>query len=332
MGLAVVTLLSLALCGEIAIRWFWDDPVARSSAAGSGQTSLPSVDGTNLSGFYHGIAFRTNGLGFRGPEFATGPQPGLRRIAIAGDSFVMGWGVAEEDTYAAQLEVLLDAPGPIRYEVINTGLLDINIDQAMDRLERAVVAYAPSVVVYGATLNDIVGSNYQAIYSPLRAVGLALRYRAQENSPVHLLRFLWPRWVALEQRLSPTLDYARALHHNYFENPAAWNDYTAALDRFAAIARTHGACALVLVHTNLNQLDSEHAFLDIYARIEEAAQARGLGARSTFEQHRGRRPLDLKLGLADGHPNPEGHALLAEALFDAVTALPDDCWSAAERG
>jgi len=37
------------------------------------------------------------------------------------------------------------------------------------------------------------------------------------------------------------------------------------------------------------------------------------------------RPLDVKLSIADGHPNPAGHALLARALFDGLRALPGGC-------
>jgi lysophospholipase L1-like esterase len=320
--------LLLLLSGELAVRWFWDDPVERWAADSEGPT-LASVDAPNLEGRFHGMPIRTNQFGFRGPDLAEGAQPSVRRVVVTGDSFVMGWGVEERDAYPSRLERRLRERGTATYEVVNAGLLDINIDQAMDRLQRAIDAYAPQVVVYGATLNDIVGPHYRATYPALKAMGLALHYRAHESSPSHLLRFLWPRWVALEQRWSPSLDYGDALRRNYFENEAAWADYTAALDRFAEMARRHGACGFVLVHTNLNELDAGHRFLDIYARIEGAALARGLAARTTFPLHEGRRPLDLKLSISDGHPNAEGHALLAEALLEGIEALPERCWHTA---
>ena len=59
----------------------------------------------------------------RGPEYASRPPPGVFRIAIGGDSFVMGLGVDEADTYPMQLERLLAADQrALRPQVLNVGL------------------------------------------------------------------------------------------------------------------------------------------------------------------------------------------------------------------
>jgi lysophospholipase L1-like esterase len=317
MGAVVIALL----CLELAVRWLVPDLPATESDPSITVLREPNVDVS-----FSGIGFRTNSLGFRGPDYAAHPEQGVRRLVVTGDSFVMGWGVAEGDTYVARLERLLnDQPGFARHQVINAGLLDINIAGAMERLATAADAYSPDLVVYGATLNDIVGPRYQRTYRPLVGLAVALRYGKYEQSRSRLLRFLWPRWVALEQRFSPSIDYTHALHHNYFENVAAWDDFVAGLDEFASIAAARGLCAHVLIHTNLNDLDSDHAFLDIYRRIERASIDRGLSVTASFPYFEGRRPLDVKISLSDAHPNREGHAVLSRALFDGLRSLPSEC-------
>ena len=68
--------------------------------------------------------FRTNSLGFRGPEIPFDrTTAGVRRFLVVGDSFVAGHGVGEDDLFTAQWQRRLDesrGEGPPS-EVINLG-------------------------------------------------------------------------------------------------------------------------------------------------------------------------------------------------------------------
>lgn len=73
---------------------------------------------------------RTNALGFRGAEWpSVAAAPVARRVLVVGDSQVMGWGVAEEATFTAQLgdvEVLaagVPTWGPLEYALAVTELV-----------------------------------------------------------------------------------------------------------------------------------------------------------------------------------------------------------------
>jgi hypothetical protein len=56
--------------------------------------------------------FRSNSLGFRGPELPTGPAPaGTERVLLVGDSFVHGWGVREEEWMGTAVREGLAAAG-----------------------------------------------------------------------------------------------------------------------------------------------------------------------------------------------------------------------------
>jgi hypothetical protein len=64
------------------------------------------------------------------------------RIVAVGDSFTWGEGVANEDTFVAQLEKII--PGA---EVINLGVHGFGTDQQLLRLKRDGLAYSPDVVI-----------------------------------------------------------------------------------------------------------------------------------------------------------------------------------------
>ncbi|MDP9264099.1 MAG: hypothetical protein M3O85_07255, partial [Acidobacteriota bacterium] len=60
---------------------------------------------------------------FRGPaETSLTPAPGVLRVAAIGDSFTMGWGAEDDQTYPARLQVLLQQELGRPIEVLNAGV------------------------------------------------------------------------------------------------------------------------------------------------------------------------------------------------------------------
>ena len=291
----------------------------------------------NVDGVYQGVRHRTNSRGVRGPDFSPRPAPGTFRILVAGDSVTMGWGVEEPDTYPVLVEQALNEAGLAgqRYEVVNLGLAGVNAGFSAKRLARYADFYAPDLLVYGFTLNDIEGPSYRKLpKKDRRAASQATWRRALRfnDSPSYLLRELWPRWIMVlewdvfhppeSERIAPQ---AAELRENYFENPEAWADFTRALDTIAAEARRRGICGHVFLHTHLTELTPEHRYQPIYDRVAEAARGRGLGVTGSFERFVGRDNEALWVNAFDVHPNARGHGILAEALADGLQQLPAVC-------
>lgn len=89
-----------------------------------GWVSLPNVYLPNLYG--PDVGFRTNGRGFRGKvDTSDSIAEGRRRLICSGDSFTLGYGVRDEDTWCAQLSDAI--PG---LETVNMGQGGYGIDQA----------------------------------------------------------------------------------------------------------------------------------------------------------------------------------------------------------
>jgi lysophospholipase L1-like esterase len=289
---------------------------------GIAELARPNVRGLHGSAFY-----RTNSAGFRGPEVDPVAAPGTFRIALIGDSYTMGWQIGEEEIYASRVQEALNAaalPGH-RFEVLNLGLGGLNIGQIVRRLERIGLRFSPDLIVYGYTLNDILVRDLQPEADPERQREAVAEWFRFADSPSHLLRLLWPRWVSLRNAIwRPPGSEEHSLQAMYAD-PEHWRRVEAGLDRLAAIGRREGVCVHVLIHTEVGQLRFLHPFTNLYDQVEAAAKARGFSVTQSFPYYRGRNANDLRISPFDGHPNAEGHRLLAEALLDGLRKLPQRC-------
>ena len=97
-----------------------------------------------------------NALGFRGAE-VTVPKPhGRFRVVVIGDSLTLGWGVADDETYAARLERLLHERFPNRdLDVVNLGVGGYDTRQEVTLLSRNVSRLEPDLVLVGFYSNDV---------------------------------------------------------------------------------------------------------------------------------------------------------------------------------
>jgi len=333
----VVVLASVALvlgAAEIAVRVIDREPQMPPpkplDPALEGLPKLHTVmelGGKHVRGVHGSVLFRTNGAGFRGREYSLEPPPNTYRIVLIGDSFAMGWMTDEEATYAMRVEKRLnEASAKTRFEVLNLGLGGLNTRLIVNRLERIGLPYHPDLIVYGFTVNDIetpqeFGMREQGEPDPLLA-----EWRRFADSPSRLLQVMWPRWVSLRYNVFHRPgSYGDRLHRWYFEEPDKWARVTLGLDRLAAIGRSRGICIHLLIHTELAQLGFFHPFTPIYDRVEKAALARGFTVSQSFPAFRWRRASDLRISPLDGHPNDEGHRILAEVLYEGLVHLPPRC-------
>jgi lysophospholipase L1-like esterase len=331
LGAAAVVLLLLAL--EIVARIVFPDP---KPPAGLAPLSIADLSRPNLNGSFLSLPYRTNTESFRGPDYPPLPGEGVFRIAVTGDSVTMGWGVAEQHAYAAVLETLLNTSGDgLRYEVQNLGLAGINAHEAMERLERAIRAYSPQLLVYGFTINDIFGEFYKQV-KPGAQFRLMARVARWEQTSSRLLWLIGPRWEWFKEGFrSNTFEYEAEALHNYMENPRAWMRFTEALDELSRQAREKNVCALVFIHTALTELGPQHPYLPVYDKVMAAARARGLSASSSFDVFQGLDSSDFQFvyrTYRDSHPNVAGHRALAESLRDAVGRLPEHCFTDPRAG
>src|SRR5262249_40635070 len=123
----------------------------------------------------------TNGFGFRGTDFDERRRDGVVRVALIGDSYVFGIGVAADGTLAARLAAELSRRWPDdKFEVLNLGIPGDNLASHVELFAAATVRLDPDVVVLCLTLpNDLSRWDEQVA-----------RQDARHLSPFSFVRFL----------------------------------------------------------------------------------------------------------------------------------------------
>lgn len=161
-----VALLSLTLCllgVEGGLRLLWtnapDGIFPSDTGCCQGGGLRPGVEGHDR---FH--RFHHNRRGYRGAELAPGPGAGPR-VALVGDSFVYGVGVADDQTIPALVGRDLGV------ESINAGVPGSDLESGLARISRLVADYRPDVIALVLLYNDLdVAGSGSPGAAPVRAV------------------------------------------------------------------------------------------------------------------------------------------------------------------
>jgi acyl-CoA thioesterase-1 len=329
LALALVATLVGLSCAELSYRVYevaFPPPAARpldpELAALPELTTVTGLVSPNTRGRFMNVLWRVNGMGMRGPEVAPYPESRRFRIALLGDSIAAGVGVPEQEIYAAQLEQLLDASGA-EFEVLNFGLPGANAPGLLNWAEQLTPRFHPRLFVYGYTLNDLFEPGEEDLHQPVDVAALQQLAERVQSFHSHLLPAVIARLLALGAIAQPG-PYTQLVLTAYAD-PAKQARLTSTFARLSALAEREDACAHVFVHTDLAALRFGHSFGEVYEQVASAARLAGLSASTSFPAFRGRDSTFLRLSALDGHPNAEGHRILAGALYDALRALPPRC-------
>ncbi len=99
---------------------------------------------------------RTNGHGFRGPDFMVKKPPGVKRIVVLGDSMTAAMSLPEESVYTSILQTrFARKKGAPRVEVLNMSVGGYNTMQEWLVLDRKAAGFSPDLVIVQFLLNDL---------------------------------------------------------------------------------------------------------------------------------------------------------------------------------
>lgn len=202
---------------EFSLRIFYDRPHALvrakyySDKIGDFEPNIRVVDDRVKQYPYH---FTTNSQGIRSLREIDKEKPGgVVRILCLGDSFTMGWGVDDKETYPELLYKILSMKYPSKkFEVINAGNIFTNILDEIDYYNEKGASLNADLVVLQFYSNDIynemVRSHVDRIYNRIALVQyknsfVSLLHRVLENSAVY--NYL-AQYMA---KAAPSMDYER---------------------------------------------------------------------------------------------------------------------------
>lgn len=122
---------------------------------------------------------------FRGSaETRLEPTPGALRIATLGDGFTMGWGVNDDQTYPARLQVLLQQELGRPVEVLNAGVEGTGTGEQALYYQRWVGRFHPDIVVLGVNSTDPYDDRSRGLFS-VGADGVAIPRSPEARNQSH---------------------------------------------------------------------------------------------------------------------------------------------------
>jgi len=122
----------------------------------------------NFDGVYKGVHVRMNRWGHRSSHDYDQAKPaGVFRIAMAGGSNTMGFGVKLEDTFAYRLEALLNeshsGAGRPRYEVLNFSSNGHHLLEKTYVATTRFAAFGPDLAIVDVLASDLGASDYDFV-------------------------------------------------------------------------------------------------------------------------------------------------------------------------
>jgi len=266
----------------------WDDPFQRFRLR-------PNADLT-----YKGAQIRINEDGLRDRPIPV--DPAVRRVAMVGSSILMGSGVPVDEVFENRFEDRVNAGAfgrRARMASLNFGVPGYRIDQLADVVERRVADFNPSVVVL--VVNDLaLNANWSRHLVRLVTEGRELRYR-------------YLREVVADAGVDAGMPVSEIVARL---EPYRNRVLSGALRRVDEWCRERDVPLIFLV---LDQPSDSDAFSRRLAEARPAIENFGrpiLDLSDAFEAVD--RPRTLWVEAWDRHPTSEGHALLAEALGEAI--------------
>ena len=251
-------------------------------------------------GEFAGAALSVNRWGMRDRDRTLAKPPGTFRIALVGSSAVMGYGVGDDQTFANLLEEKLNSPPGAsgrHAEVLNFGAGGFAPIHRRLQIERKVLQFRPDLILYFAHQDETVGSLQWLSRAVTGGIDLEdgcladlVRQAGISNEIPDGIVYL-----RLNERLQPILS---CIYQRIVKDCRA-----ASVD-------------LLCIYLPMPGVDDPRIKPALYMHLARDA---------------GMEVLDLSDWLADvsasavsldsdHHPNPEGHRLIAERLFQALSA------------
>jgi len=278
------------------------------------------------------VLYTINSKGYRGKEYPLEKKEGVFRIVIIGDSMSFGYGVNDEETYAA----LIDKSIP-NVEVINLSVSGYGTDQELLRLQKQGFDFKPDLVILQITDNDFIDImrpfRYERAkpYFIIENENLVLKNVPVKNDNEYAKAYFsevlplpfreWLSWnsyayVFINQKY---LRLAESLHsrakskeagYNLIKKPVQEYDpeaiklFSAIVQKISKELNARGIqgiafhCDKVLSETGvINNISLP--LIDLYPAFTEKAK-------------------EVKLTLPDGHWNAEGHRFIVNQLIEVL--------------
>jgi lysophospholipase L1-like esterase len=332
-------ILSLALA-ELGIRLLAPQPMSGTvfeyaprgySVNKSTGTALFSVG--NRKGVYHFTPPHLRGT--------STPPVGVERILILGDSFTFGVGLSEEETYLANLQKKIDALiGPNRVALLNAGIGGSGTAEHLAFIEDFANQIVPRAILVFVSFDDFGRAERSPLYRFRADDSLELDAATQQTSKLkrlvvgsevynfliqhfHIAQFIRGAAIGIafppnqQKRLAEAIGPGKA-DASMADRVNSSTQQRLARALFRRMKAWCDAHAVKLAVIN-NGWRSYQWLTDLLAAEDIAAFDAAPQVQAIIAQG-----LDPYVIPEDGHPNPEGAALIAETVWPFLRSIVKD--------
>jgi hypothetical protein len=319
-------LIVCALLLEVMARLFIDDGIsyelemwkyARDVKVRDLQPDLGHRHGADRDEKLMRVDVRTNSFGFRGPAIAEKAEPGVARIAFVGDSTTLGWGVAEQDTFAHKVIADLKDRG-LKVDGYNLGVGNYNTTQELALFRDVGQRMKPDIIVLTYFINDAepMPSYSQTSWLDLHSVAwIVLRYRLD----------------SLIRQFAERPDWKKYYRDLYDDSAAGWQATQKALGEFARLSRESGARLLVFHLPELHEL-KPYAFPDVTDKVRKVIEKQSLPFIDLLPTVENLDPSTLWVTVPDPHPNANANTAFTPGMVQALLPVLADLCRTKEKG
>jgi len=254
--------------------------------------------------------------GFRYHELLTPAHPGIYRVFAFGDSVTMGWGVADDATYSADLERLLNfqACTGKSFQVISAGVNAYPNALVVARMKKVIEDnYQPDAVIVAYSFNtgfeglsDLQGEERGRFLRRVELKSIARRSAIYNFVIEDLLReIVYYRFREL--LMQGSWNTAKSKPDLPVEH------FTRGLEEAKAVAQAHHVQMLFLLLGSDDESTPEHPYQQEMLKFAQDNQIPIVNMISVMHSQ------NLKTMLMDHvHPTAAGHELIAEQLATAI--------------
>lgn len=254
---------------------------------------------------FHGQKFSTNRWGIRDQDYEKIPPPDTYRIVLLGPSFVMGSGVADNETFEWQLEQQLNKEQQggaySKYEILNFGVAGYSALQELWVFEKEAVSFKPNAVFFVS----------HQIEKEILVRNLADRLIRGVEIPYDYL-------VELGQKagVKPGMlqEDAEKLLTPYGDELVSWT-----YRRVVETSREENILPVWIFLPTLEMPVSQ----EVVDKLANEARDAGFDVLTLDDTFKGRDIKSLIVAEWDLHPNAKGHQLIAKNLYQKILNNPE---------
>jgi lysophospholipase L1-like esterase len=260
--------------------------------------------------------------GFRYKEKLGPKQNGQVRVFAFGDSVTMGWGVGDDSTYSAFLERMLNAKCPRHnFQVVDAGINAYPNSLVLERMKKVIEdQFKPDVVVIGFSGNtrmeglvDTQGAVREKFLNRVRVKGWLRRSAIYDFVIEDLLRSI-VYYRLRHMMVAGSLDTRQA------GEELDVKQFTSRLNDAFQVCQSNNVKMILLVTGTNGETTPEHPF---QGAMLEFGRDHGIPVINMIDVWK--RIKQDQIFQDYGHPNPEGHELIAQQLFGTIQGLDHYC-------